>query len=252
MIKKYLMSLEERMIHIEDKLNEALSNDMNDFCFDQKWGGRTYAQYGDDIIIINIFNNLNIEKFSYIDIGAHHPYKISNTALLYEYGYRGINIEANPNLIEAFYKMRPQDKNLNVGVGVSECELPFYMIDDYSGRNSFDKVTVENFCKKCPEFSISEIRNIKVLPLYSIIDKYCDGKFPEFMSIDIEGIGYEVLSSLKKDNSPIVIDVEVNTMSNIDDNAMVVMLKDKGYEPYFKCHANLIFVRMDYYIKLKM
>ena len=96
-------------------------------------------------MIINIFNNLGIEKFTYLDIGAHHPYNISNTALLYKYGYHGINVEANPNLIEAFFRERPLDKNVNVGIGTKSGEMPFYMIDGFSGRNSFDKKVVEKW-----------------------------------------------------------------------------------------------------------
>ena len=131
-------------------------------------GGVTYSQFGDDLVIINIFNNLGIEKFTYLDIGAHHPYNISNTALLYKYGYHGINVEANPNLIEAFFRERPLDKNVNVGIGTKSGEMPFYMIDGFSGRNSFDKKVVEKFCQEYPEFSVKEIKKIKVLTLYEL------------------------------------------------------------------------------------
>lgn len=52
---------------------------------------------------------MGIKKPSYIDIGAHHPYEISNTAIFYMNGCRGVNVEANPNLIDEFYKERPDD-----------------------------------------------------------------------------------------------------------------------------------------------
>ena len=76
---------------------------------DQLYGSRTYAQHGDDLAILNIFDMIGITRPSYLDIGAHDPFKISNTALLYLRGSRGINVEANPRLIEAFRVQRPDD-----------------------------------------------------------------------------------------------------------------------------------------------
>ncbi|MGN0895000.1 MAG: FkbM family methyltransferase [Succinivibrio sp.] len=202
-------------------------------------------------MIINIFNNLGIKQFTYLDLGAHHPYNISNTALLYKYGCRGINVEANPNLIEAFFKERPLDRNINIGIGTESGEMPFYMIDGFSGRNSFDKEVVENFCKKSPGFSIKEIKTIKVLTLYELINKYANGKFPDFLSIDIEGLDAKVLSQIIPDNAPMVIDVEVLKMAGQNDENMIDLLKNKGFLTYFKCGPNLIFVRKDIYEKLR-
>lgn len=247
----YLRTVRDRLIHIEDKLDDLKNSNLNHFCRDQKWGGVTYSQFGDDLVIINIFNNLGIEKFTYLDIGAHHPYNISNTALLYKYGYHGINVEANPNLIEAFFRERPLDKNVNVGIGTKSGEMPFYMIDGFSGRNSFDKKVVEKFCQEYPEFSVKEIKKIKVLTLYELINKYANGKFPDFLSIDIEGLDAEVLRQIIPDNAPMVIDVEVLSMAGQNDENMIDLLKQKGFFPYFKCSSNLIFVRKDIYEKLQ-
>ncbi len=85
----------------------------------QWYGGRTYAQHGDDLAIINLFNCLRIQQPSWLDIGAHHPFHLSNTALLYQRGSRGINVEANPALMEAFKLHRPEDKNVCVAVVAS-------------------------------------------------------------------------------------------------------------------------------------
>ena len=42
---------------------------------------KSYSQCGEDLIVKFIFDILNIKNPSYIDIGAHHPNYISNTAL---------------------------------------------------------------------------------------------------------------------------------------------------------------------------
>src|SRR5690606_9910227 len=71
---------------------------------DQHYGHITYSQHGEDLLILNLFDQLQIKNPSYLDLGAHHPTDISNTKLLYDRGSRGVNIEANRHLIEAFYE----------------------------------------------------------------------------------------------------------------------------------------------------
>ena len=67
---------------------------------------KSYSQCGEDLIVRYIFDVLRIEHPSYLDIGAHHPFFLNNTALLYEEGSRGVNVEADPQLIHSFYKER--------------------------------------------------------------------------------------------------------------------------------------------------
>ena len=50
----------------------------------------------------------------YVDIGAHHPVKYSNTYLLWLNGWSGINIDPLPNVMALFDKYRPKDINLNI------------------------------------------------------------------------------------------------------------------------------------------
>ena len=101
------------------------------------FGNVTYSQHGEDLFLLNIFHLLGIEKPSYLDIGCHHPTIDSNTALLYQRGSRGINIDANPLLIPQFDEQRPEDINLNIGIGANPGKATFYQVDDRSGLNSF-------------------------------------------------------------------------------------------------------------------
>ncbi len=84
---------------------------------DQAFGDKTYSQFGEDLILLNVFHKLGIEKGKYFDVGAHNPWNISNTALLYERGWRGVCVEAHTNQIGGFEFARPEDNLMNVGVG---------------------------------------------------------------------------------------------------------------------------------------
>src|SRR5215470_302661 len=58
----------------------------------------TYSQFGEDLIISDLFNKLSIDRVSYLDIGANNPSFVSNTYLFYERGFRGVLVEPNPIL----------------------------------------------------------------------------------------------------------------------------------------------------------
>lgn len=147
----------------------------------------SYAQYGEDLIIFSIFReHLGIEKPSYIDIGAHHPFHLSNSALFYKFGCKGVNIEANPDLIENFYKFRPNDKNLNIGISPEKNDtLPFYIMEQ-AEMNTFVKEQAESLDRR--GFPIKKIVDIQCYTLEYIIENYCGGVFPDFLSLDVEGL----------------------------------------------------------------
>jgi FkbM family methyltransferase len=239
-----------RLIHIEQKIDILLKSDAARTADtwaghpDQAFGHTTYAQHGEDLIIMNVFHRLGIEQPSFIDIGAHHPLNISNTALLYARGSRGINIEANPDLIGDFYRLRSEDINLNVGVGPVRGVLPFYRIDAQSGRNSFDLDTVEAFVAAYPAFKIRDSLEIQVLPLSEIIETHADGRYPNFLSIDVEGLDYAILESADFSQSrPDLICVEVVTAREQDgSDRMTNMLQSKGFIPFFGTIGNILFI----------
>ena len=212
---------------------------------DQLFGGITYAQHGDDIIIRTVFNNLGIDNPSYLDIGAHHPTNISNTKLFYDAGSRGINVEANPHLFQQFMIERPHDVNLNFGVGVESGFLNFYMVDSHSGRNSFDLATVEAFVADYPEF---KIRAVMTLPVMTVSQILKHRAMPDFLTIDVEGLDYDILKSIDFKSYPFkVICVEVGDSDKINyADAVSSLLEKNNYFSLIRCGANLIFVAKQY------
>ena len=75
----------------------------------------SYSQEGEDLIMEH-FLFCKPTGF-YVDVGAHHPKKYSNTYRLYRRGWRGINIDANPGSMVEFRRVRPRDINVEAGVG---------------------------------------------------------------------------------------------------------------------------------------
>jgi FkbM family methyltransferase len=212
---------------------------------DQLFGGVTYAQHGDDIIIRAVFNSLGIDNPSYLDIGAHHPTNISNTKLFYDAGSRGINVEANPNLFAQFLIDRPEDINLNFGVDKESGFKSFYMIDDYSGRNTFDCGVAEAFVENAKGFRISKVQD---LPMMTVAQVLQNRAIPDFLTIDVEGLDYDILKSIDYKRFPfklICVEVGMSDQFNYAD-AVSMLLEDNGYFSLIRCGANLIFVAKQY------
>ena len=72
-----------------------------------------FSQEGEDLFLIDFFKDKK-EGF-YVDVGAFHPFRISNTYALYKKGFKGINIDISATSIDFFNFARPDDINLNVG-----------------------------------------------------------------------------------------------------------------------------------------
>ena len=54
---------------------------------------KNYSKNKEDLYLKKIFKNKN--KGTYIDIGAYHPYRFSNTYLLHKKGWNGTNVDIN-------------------------------------------------------------------------------------------------------------------------------------------------------------
>jgi FkbM family methyltransferase len=167
--------------------------------------------------------------------------------LFYNLGLTGVNVEANPHLIDNFHWDRSRDKNVCIGVGVKEGFQDFYQYDDYSGRNTFSlDEALSVFVKHGMKFT--EKRSLPVKTLNQIVDEYCGGQFPEFLNCDLEGLDYDVLRTADFENSrPIVICVE-SRVDCID--SMTTMMYRQGYEPYARLGENVIFVLQSYHTSL--
>ncbi|HSD07373.1 FkbM family methyltransferase [Flavobacterium sp.] len=212
----------------------------------------SYSQCGEDLIVKFIFDNLNIKNPSYIDIGAHHPFYISNTALFYQNGSVGINIEPDPALFEAFVKDRKNDKNLNIGISDIEGVLDFYIIST-PALNTFSKEEAYNYQNE-GSYKVTGIKKISVNTLSNVLNEFSNGIFPQFLSIDAEGIDEMIIRGIDfEKNFPIVICIETISFSasgnGVKNTELIKLIEQKGYICYADTHINSIFVHKDSWIR---
>lgn len=214
---------------------------------DQWFGDKTYSQHGEDLMLLNLIYLLGLQphQVTYLDIGAHHPFHISNTALLYDRGAKGVNIEANPNLHAIIHQHRTRDISICAGVGAKDGLLPFYMIDQHSGRNTFSKETAEQFVKENPEHTIREVKIIPVITPDQAVDMWLAGQYPTLLSIDAEGLDLEILQAIDYNKASSLKLLICEAVSKEAALAIRTFLESKGFFQYCRCVSNLIFVRQE-------
>lgn len=213
---------------------------------------KSYAQSGEDLIIDFIFKQIGINQPSYLDIGAHHPFYLNNTAIFYERGCRGINIEPDPSLFSEFIKSRKHDVNLNLGIGNKKGILDFYQMST-STLNTFSEQEARNYANE-GEFKIEKVIPVSVETISNILRDYNEEKFPDFLTLDAEGIDDIVIHSIDfEQNFPKIICVETISFSSsgtgVKNEKLISYLQDKGYLLYADTNINSIFVKKDLWIR---
>ena len=202
--------------------------------------GTYYSQEGEDILLSRIFGE-QAEGF-YVDVGAHHPRRFSNTCFFYKRGWRGINIDALPGSMKVFQKLRPHDINLELAVSEREQVLTYYMFNE-PALNGFSKTISEK--RQTDEYKITNTIDVLAFPLYVILDKHLPlGQSIDFLSVDVEGLDLQVLESNDwKKYSPKVILVEIlgNRLTTIENDPVYNFMINQGYILFAKLVYTCIF-----------
>ncbi len=202
-----------------------------------------YSQFGEDIAVSTMLKKNN---GFYVDVGAHHPKRYSNTYLLYKKGWRGINIDANPHTITLFNRARPEDRNICVGVG-RRGELEYYSFSD-PAVNTFIESEAEKWMGKNWITFLGK-KSIPVRPLKDILTE-C-GAIPviDFLSIDVEGMDFDVLQSFDWTGpKPTLIAIESHMFDSrkpLEDAVYRFLVSKQGYRLEAHMGPSLIFKIMN-------
>ncbi|MDF1524992.1 MAG: FkbM family methyltransferase [bacterium] len=202
---------------------------------------QSYSQEGEDLLVMSLLENRR-DGF-YVDVGAHHPKRFSNTQIFYESGWSGINIEPNPEALEKFRVHRKRDVNLCMGVGLEKGSMEYYVLDE-PALNSFDQaLTRERLSRgKC---RLVETLEVQVLPLKEILQKWALKRSIDFLNVDAEGMDLEVLRSNDWNSfRPRVVAVELleSATEEIVSGDIYSFLSELGYRLIAKTQRTGLFM----------
>lgn len=196
---------------------------------------RSFSGEGEDMILRKIFYKKN-EGF-YVDVGAYHPKKSSNTYYFYKKGWKGINIDAMPGSMKLFNRFRPNDINIETPVGIEDELISYYEFED-KALNGFETEILKSKDQLKTQNKIKKIHELKSRSLNFILEESLrkDQKI-DFLSIDVEGSELRILSGLdlvKYKPEWILIEIWNFEIGEFSNNPVDKFLRAAGYFPKAK------------------
>jgi FkbM family methyltransferase len=227
---------------IPKSIKTALKQLISCAAWDQ-WAQRSWSQEGEDQILRRIFEQK--KNGFYVDVGAHHPKRFSNTYLFYNRGWSGINVDAMPGSMRAFNKIRPRDINLEVGIGEQQGSLDYFVFNE-PALNGFSRDLSDQRNEADSAYRIESVVKVDLFPLQQVLGNYLPaGQVIDFMSIDVEGFDFHVLKSNDwKKYRPTYVLVEIlgSSFHEIDQSDIGQFMRNAGYVLYAKS-VNTVFFK---------
>lgn len=203
----------------------------------------SYSQEGEDMVLRSFYEGMKNYKGFYVDVGAHHPYRFSNTLFFYKRGWKGINIEPTPGAIKAFNFFRNRDTNLNIGISSKKDILTFYCFNE-PALNGFSKELSEERNATSEAYKIIEEVPIETYPLSDVFDRHLpEGQKIDFLSIDVEGFDLQVLKSnnWNKYRPDYILVEDRIDFDNLNSSEVYNYLQKQGYQLVAKTLRTLFF-----------
>jgi FkbM family methyltransferase len=202
----------------------------------------SYGLDGEDLILDHLLEG-KVNGF-YVDVGAHHPARFSNTYLFYRRGWCGINIDAMPGSMRMFNKVRPRDINIEYGVAGTSGKLMYHRFNE-PALNTFDAAEAEH--KNKPPYQMVDVVEVAVERLDALLARHLPaGQQIDFLSVDVEGKDEDVLRSndWQRFRPRFVLAETLRTdMLHLMECPVVSLMAKVGYTPVSKAYNTTFFVR---------
>lgn len=207
--------------------------------FSDEFALKSYSQEGEDMILRRMFETQ--PAGFYVDVGAHHPKRFSNTCFFYKQGWRGINIDAMPGSMAAFNRLRPRDINLEIAVSNCSQELTYYLFDE-PALNGFS-ADISNLRSLTTSLQGQQLLTTQTLE--TILDHHLPANQPiDFLTVDVEGLDLQVLQSnnwQKYRPRSVVVEILCSDLEDYSNQPIAQFLMAENYTVYAKCVNSWIF-----------
>ncbi|MDB5764029.1 MAG: putative SAM-dependent methyltransferase [Herminiimonas sp.] len=206
-------------------------------------GGRlSYSQEGEDMVLARMLGEKSSPGF-FVDIGAHHPVRYSNTYYFYRRGWTGLNVDALPGTANLFRRMRPKDTTIECGIGKEAGSMTYFSFNE-PALNTFSEQEAAR--KNHPPYHVIDKIQLPVMTLAQLLDRHLpEGTDIDFMTVDTEGLDHEVIASNDWTRyRPKIILVELlNTgLEDLAGNPTVHLLQRFDYRIFAKTYNTFFFV----------
>ena len=204
----------------------------------------SYSQEGEDLILDRLFEDRKYGFF--VDVGALHPQRFSNTYKFYQKGWKGINIDAMPGSMKLFKEIRPLDINLEIPIADHAGLLDYHIFNE-PALNTLSKEIAEAH-SQVEGYFIKEVIRLETNTLKAILDQYLpSGQMIDFLTIDAEGLDFQILKSndWTKYRPNVVLIENYLTLKKMTGSEIDSYLTRKGYEMYAKTVNTYFYIRIE-------
>lgn len=202
-----------------------------------------YSQFGQDQVL-ETYVFKQFKNGTFVDVGAHDGLSINNTLYFEQmHGWKGINIEANPDVYQQLVLNRPSSINMNVAItdrndgtagflkNSGYTEMISGLVDHYEPEHR------ERLEKELREHGgSSTIIQVPCRRLDSIFEEHSIHRV-HLLSVDVEGAEMAVLQSIDFDR--VFIDVIV-VEDNYKTRHAQSYLETKGYIKICERHDDIL------------
>lgn len=201
---------------------------------------QTHFSQGGEDIAIDLLLSPETTKGLFVDIGAYHPIRFSNTFTSYINGWRGVNVDGNKAAIESFQTIRPGD--INIHALVSDCveTVEFFKFPE-GAWNTTDAAAARMLnARGRAENTIVSTETMQTVHIMSILDQYIANKKFDLLTIDAEGMDLRIVRAIDfRKYRPKVIALELGPLDWMNES-FSGFLKEIRYKVYMQCMHTVI------------
>lgn len=200
----------------------------------------TYSQHGEDIQIMHMLVEA-AARGPYVDVGCNHPFKLSNTFLLYLNGWRGMSVDPLPRFSRLHRRWRPEDRFFGVAVGETQSQLPLYEFES-DVLSTLDSAIAAEYQRQGHRLWRTSV--VRVERLDNLLAQSGLSAPLSILSIDIEGHELPALKSLDLAHwRPELICLEALTANGQRNSDAIDHISVNGYRVVADLGLNVVFQR---------
>lgn len=204
----------------------------------------SFSQNGEDIVIANALLSVT-ERGIFVDIGAYHPFRFSNTFAMYLHGWRGINVDANEDAIAEFQRFRPDDINICALVSDKVEDLSYFRFNEGAWNCANPEAAANLIQRNDPNCQLRDSHTMRTRLLNDILAEHAHGRRIDLLTIDVEGLDDRLLTSVDLHHyRPRVLAVELS-MEQWSSGPVWEHLNSAGYALYAQCLHTAVFTLKD-------
>jgi FkbM family methyltransferase len=196
------------------------------------------SQYGQDAFVLKWIGS---RQGVFVDIGAHDGISYSNSHLLEGMGWTGVCVEPNPDVFTTLSRNR-KCKCVNAAIAAAAGRMRFTQATGYGEMLSgASGVVNDTRIREAIAMHGGEVREIQVDAVtFSHLLLDMDSREIDYLSIDTEGLEFEILKTI--DLTAIRVKI-ISIENNRDDDEVELYLRDRGYRLAAILGSDLMFAK---------